>query len=103
MSDRRPQESTTLNAPENTSFEELVSRLEDVVRKLESSDLPLEAAIATYQQGVALAQEGHARLTLAERTIEELTRGNQTKPADVDALLASRTDTEAPEPNEAER
>lgn len=101
MSDPQSQVSTTLSLPENASFEELVSRLEDVVRRLESSDLPLEAAIASYQQGVALAQEGHARLTSAERTIEELTRSNQTRPADVDALLTSRADAEAPDADEA--
>jgi exodeoxyribonuclease VII small subunit len=72
---------------ERPSFEQLLKKLESIVARLESSDLPIEEAIDAYQSGVLLAKEGHQRLAEAERRIEEVTRGKETKPVDVDRVL----------------
>jgi exodeoxyribonuclease VII small subunit len=75
---------------ERTSFEQLMKRLEGIVHKLESNDLSLEDAIDAYQAGVLLAKEGHERLAEAERRIEEVTRGGETRPVDVQQILEER-------------
>jgi len=69
------------------SFEELMSRLEDIVGRLESNQLSLEQAIEAYQEGVTLAKQGHSRLADAERRIEEVTRGGERTPVDAEELL----------------
>lgn len=68
-------------------FEDLLSRLEVIVERLESSELSLEEAMDAYQEGVKLAQTGHARLTEAERRIEILSRGGQREEADPDRVM----------------
>ena len=45
------------------SFEEILTRLEDVVEQLAAGDAPLEEALATFEQGVALSRHGAARLS----------------------------------------
>lgn len=54
------------------SFEQILEKLEAVVEALEQGDRPLEAALATFEQGVALARNGARRLDEAERRIEIL-------------------------------
>jgi exodeoxyribonuclease VII small subunit len=70
------------------SFEQLLKQLEAIVQRLESSELSLEEAIDAYQNGVALAKQGHQRLAEAERRIEEVTRGGELHPVDVDKVLS---------------
>lgn len=72
------------------SFEHLMKNLEGIVDRLESNALSLEEAIDAYQQGVALAKDGHERLARAEQRIEEVTRGGELKPLDKDTILAER-------------
>ncbi|MBX2810340.1 MAG: exodeoxyribonuclease VII small subunit [Myxococcales bacterium] len=57
-----------------------MQRLEGVVAKLEREDLPLETAIEMYEQGVALARQGQARLAAAEHRLQELTEGDEASP-----------------------
>jgi exodeoxyribonuclease VII small subunit len=80
-------EPTTAQRP---SFEHLLKRLEGLVERLESNELSLEEAIDAYQAGVALAREGHSRLSEAERRIEEVTRSGDTRPVDADKILEER-------------
>ncbi len=69
-------------AKKDENFEGMVTRLEALVERLEGEDLPLEEAIELYQQGVKLAEKGHARLADAERRIEEVTRAGKIVPMD---------------------
>jgi exodeoxyribonuclease VII small subunit len=55
------------------SFEQALSELEQRVKQLDSGELPLEQALDLFEQGVALVQECHDKLDLAERRIAELT------------------------------
>jgi exodeoxyribonuclease VII small subunit len=62
-------------APEDApSFELALERLEALVERLEHGDLELEAALASFEEGVALARRCAARLGDAERRIEVLMR-----------------------------
>jgi exodeoxyribonuclease VII small subunit len=56
----------------NVTFEEAIQRLGEIVEKLEEGDLPLEASLALFEEGVRLTRLSQARLTVAERRIEEL-------------------------------
>ncbi len=64
-------------------FEEIVSRLKELVEQLEASELPLETAVALFEEGVRLSKAGAQRLDEAELKVEELlssSKGVQTRP-----------------------
>ena len=73
-----------LTAPERTkrpmstaqTFEQSLSRLEEVVARLESGDLPLDVALERYEEGVRLV--GHCRTDLerAELKVKRLVERN---------------------------
>ncbi|MGE5675428.1 MAG: exodeoxyribonuclease VII small subunit [Mycobacterium leprae] len=58
------------------SFEEALTRLEQVVRQLENGELSLEQALALFQEGVALARTATKQLDDAEGRIEKLLEEN---------------------------
>ena len=57
---------------QNLPFEEAVKRLEAIVEAMESQDLPLEQLLARYEEGSKLAQVCQAKLSEAERKIQQL-------------------------------
>jgi exodeoxyribonuclease VII small subunit len=56
------------------SFEQMMSRLEEITAELESGDLPLEKAIERYEEGVKCYRECHRILAGAEKKVEILTK-----------------------------
>lgn len=54
------------------SFEESMSRLEDVVSSLETGDLPLDAALERYEEGVGLVRTCRGALETAELRVRRL-------------------------------
>jgi exodeoxyribonuclease VII small subunit len=67
-------------APVPERYEEVVSRLSQIVEKLESGGLSLEEAVTAFEQGIRLARAGAARLDAAERRVEILLDGDRTQP-----------------------
>ena len=61
--------------PNNRSFEEALSALENRVRKLEAGELPLEEALGLFEEGIELTRECHEKLDAADQKIIELSRG----------------------------
>ena len=62
-------------APESvpeTSFDQLLVRLREVVAKLESGDVSLEQALVVYEEGVQLARRAQHVLASAEKRVEIL-------------------------------
>ena len=59
---------------EALSFEEALTRLEDVVERLEGGELELESALVAFEEGVALARRCAGQLDDAEQRIEALVR-----------------------------
>ena len=57
------------------SFEDKLTRLEDIVRRMEDGSLPLEEAMTLFQEGAALAGECGKLLDNAEQEIVKLTKG----------------------------
>ena len=60
-------------APEHTTFEQALARLDEVVARLESGDVGLEEAVRLFEQGQALVATCRERLARAQQRIEELT------------------------------
>lgn len=54
------------------SFEEALSRLENIVEELEDNPPALDEALDVYEEGVALANECLSRLNDAEQRVSEL-------------------------------
>lgn len=54
------------------SFEEALSRLEELVRKLESGELSLEQSISCFEEGVRLARDCGRQLEKAEQKVRLL-------------------------------
>jgi exodeoxyribonuclease VII small subunit len=54
------------------TFEEILSRLSEVVERLEGGDLPLETSLAIFEDGIRLSRQGSRRLDEAEARVEKL-------------------------------
>lgn len=68
--------------PENMSFEESLSELEQLVKELEQGDLPLEQAMKHFERGIALANAGQQKLSSAEQQIKVLRENTPEAPLD---------------------
>jgi exodeoxyribonuclease VII small subunit len=53
-------------------FDQILTRLREVVTRLESGDLTLEQSLQIYEEGVQLARRGQQLLATAERRVEIL-------------------------------
>ena len=58
--------------PDDLTFEEALQRLEALVATLEDGDATLDDAVASYEEGVTLAQHCLERLHTAEMRVQEL-------------------------------
>ncbi|CUA79835.1 MULTISPECIES: exodeoxyribonuclease VII small subunit [Anoxybacillus] len=56
------------------TFEEAMSKLEDIVQKLEEGDVPLEEAIHFFQEGMKLSKFCHDKLQQVEKQMEFILR-----------------------------
>jgi len=54
------------------SFEEGLSRLEELIEELESGDLDLDKSLAVFEEGVKLSRELNRKLDEAEKKLELL-------------------------------
>jgi exodeoxyribonuclease VII small subunit len=64
---------------DNMSFEEALSKLEEIVKELEDENISLEASMKKFEQGVKLSSNCLKKLKKAEKKIEELTRSEDGK------------------------
>ena len=60
-------------AAKKLTFEQSMSRLEEIVDLLEKGDAPLEQAMALFEEGARLLRECTARLDQAEQKVTLLT------------------------------
>jgi exodeoxyribonuclease VII small subunit len=61
---------------EQLSFEEALTRLEEIVEMMDSGDLQLQGAIEQFEIAMRLKNHCEAQLAKAEATIEELVEEN---------------------------
>ena len=64
---------------EKMSFEESISKLEEIVKGLETEDIPLEQSMEKFEMGIKLSSNCLKKLNEAEEKIEELTRSEDGK------------------------
>ncbi|QDU82864.1 Exodeoxyribonuclease 7 small subunit [Polystyrenella longa] len=81
------------------SFEEALTRLQDIVTDLESGEMGLETSLQRYEEGVGLIRLCYQTLEAAEQKIEILTRLDsdgdiETEPFDAESTF-SQTGGEA--------
>ena len=60
---------------QNISFEEAVSRLEQIVRSMEEGKLSLDDSLKAFEEGIALVRFCNGRLDAAEQRIRILVSG----------------------------
>ncbi len=58
--------------PENLSFEEAMSELNQIVNEMERGELPLEQSLKQFERGIALANASSAKLEMAEQKVKIL-------------------------------
>jgi len=58
--------------PADPGFDQILTRLREVVTRLESGELSLEQSLQVYEEGVALARKGQQLLATAEKRVEIL-------------------------------
>ena len=54
------------------TFEEAMSKLEQIVEKLEEGDVPLEEAISFYKKGMELSKLCHDKLKTVEEQLTQI-------------------------------
>ena len=64
---------------EKITFEQKLSRLEEIVKLIENDDLSLEKAIELYAEATKLAAECNKTLNQAELTLKEIKVDNDDK------------------------
>ncbi len=62
----------SMKAKTPQAYEDVRSRLEEVVAKLERGEGTLEEALALYEEGVALVRSAHGMLDAAQKRLEVL-------------------------------
>ena len=68
------------NPKEKLSFEQALTRLEQIVSQIEGGKVPLEESIEKYAQGIELIKQCRAILESAERKIQVLAKGEGPNP-----------------------
>jgi exodeoxyribonuclease VII small subunit len=66
-------EGIELEKDSDLSFEDALTRLEEIIHRMESGDSPLESLVKNYQSGVNLLKICRAKIELAEMKIKEVT------------------------------
>ena len=63
--------------PENLSFEQAMTELEELVVQLESGDVPLEDALKQFERGISLARATRKKLDHAGQQVKILTSASE--------------------------
>ena len=63
------------NMSKNTTFEQALSRLEEIVRMLESGSAPLDKSLELFEEGVSLVKMCNGKLDNVEQRIKILAKG----------------------------
>jgi exodeoxyribonuclease VII small subunit len=74
----------TERAPDETSLEARLRRLDEILAKMESDDVALEDALRLFEEGVQHVREAERVLSVAELRVEELLSSGKTRPLDSD-------------------
>lgn len=70
-------------AAKKLSFEEAVSRLDEIVKHLENGDLPLSESLTMFEEGTRLIAECTRLLDEAEQKVVKLKKGADRVPIEL--------------------
>ncbi len=70
-------------AVKKLSFEQSLSRLDEIVRHLEKGDLPLSESLALYEEGTGLIKQCSKMLDDAEQKVVKLKKGPDREPVEL--------------------
>ncbi|MGN0981854.1 MAG: exodeoxyribonuclease VII small subunit [Candidatus Limivicinus sp.] len=70
-------------AGKKLSFEQSLSRLDEIVRHLEKGDLPLSESLALYEEGTGLIKSCSKMLDEAEQKVVKLKKGPDRAPVEL--------------------
>lgn len=62
------------------TFEEGLSRLEELIRQLERGELDLDTSLAVFEEGIKLSRNLNQKLTQAEKKLELLLKDENGQP-----------------------
>ena len=65
------------------SFEQSLSRLDEIVRHLEKGDLPLNESLILFEEGTSLIRRCGAMLDEAEQKVVKLKKGPDRQPQEL--------------------
>lgn len=68
----------------NNTFEQNMSRLEQIVRAMERGDIPLEESLKLFQEGTELVRSCGALLDAAELQVKKILPGADGSPIEED-------------------
>ena len=68
------------------TFEQSVSRIDEIVSKLEQGDVALDDALTLFEEGTGLVKSCFTLLDKAEQKVKIFTRGKDGEPTDDDFL-----------------
>lgn len=63
-----------------TSFEQAMDRLEEIVMQMEGERMPLDEMVSSYEEGMGLLKVCRQRIEVARRRIEIITADAEGKP-----------------------
>ena len=67
---------------QNRSFEESLSRLEEIVRQMEQGNVPLEESLRLFEEGTGLVSSCSKQLDDAELKVVQLMKGPDGMPVE---------------------
>ena len=70
----------------NTSFEQSLTRLDEIVRCMERGDVPLEEALKLFEEGTMLIGTCNKMLDDAELKVVQLTKGTDGRPQETEFI-----------------
>lgn len=69
---------------QSLSFEQSITRLDEIVKKLEKGDVPLQDALVLFEEGTGLVQKCGSLLDEAELKVVKLMKGQDGNPAETE-------------------
>ena len=71
---------------ESQTFEQSLTRLDEIVRRMERGDVPLEEALSLFEEGTALVGACSKLLDEAELKVVQLTKGADGQPQETEFM-----------------
>ncbi len=65
------------------NFEQMLTRLDEIVRHLEKGDLPLDDSLSLFEEGTGLIRRCGAMLDEAEQKVVKLKKGPDRQPQEL--------------------